>query len=298
MTTPRRSILITGATGKQGQALVRLLLSRGHHIRALTRNPDSPVARKIQELGAEIVSGGMEDSSSVRRAIAGAEAVFLVTTPFESGVNSEIQQGISVADAAKRSGVKHLVYSSVPQARKETGIPAFESKAAIERHIQSLGVPHTILAPGFFMENLSGPYHLPGLHEGRFAIPLSPTRKLQMISVENVASFAAMVLEQRNQFLGQRIDLASDELTPTEIAHILSRAIGRTITHYRTPMREVLAWSKDLALVYEWLDRVGTSIDIPQLHRECTQINWQSLQTWAEAQSWGFLVRERVAVTV
>jgi uncharacterized protein YbjT (DUF2867 family) len=136
------------------------------------------------------------------------------------------------------------------------------------------------------------------LHEGRFAIPLSPTRKLQMISVENVASFAAMVLEQRNQFLGQRIDLASDELTPTEIAHILSRAIGRTITHYRTPMREVLAWSKDLALVYEWLDRVGTSIDIPQLHRECTQINWQSLQTWAEAQSWGFLVRERVAVTV
>ena len=298
MTTPHRSILITGATGKQGQALVRLLLSRGHHIRALTRNPDSPAARKIRELGAEIVSGGMEHPSSVRRAIAGADAVFLVTTPFESGVNSEISQGVSVVDAAKASGVKHLVYSSIPEARTHTGIPFFESKATIERHIQSLRVPYTILAPAFFMENLSGLYHMPGLHEGRFAIPLSPTHKLQMISVENVASFAAMVLEHRESFLGKRIDLAADELTPTEIAHILSRAIGRTITHYRTPMHEVLAWSKDLASLYEWLDRVGTSIDIPPLHREYTQIRWQHLQTWAEAQSWGFLIREPLAVTV
>ena len=296
--TTRRSILITGATGKQGQALVRLLLSRGHHIRALTRNPESTAARSIQALGAEIVSGSMEDPSSIRRAIAGADAVFLVTTPFESGGNSEIPQGVSVVDAAKASGVKHLVYSSIPQAQTDTGIPFFESKAIIERQIRSIGVPYTILAPAFFMENLSGPYHVPGLHEGRFAIPLSPTRKLQMISVENVASFAATVLEDRESFLGKRIDLAADEVTPTEIAHILSRAIGRTITHYRTPMHEVLAWSKDLASVYDWLDRVGTSIEIPPLHREHTQINWQPLQAWAEAQSWGFLTRERLAATV
>jgi len=212
-------------------------------VRALTRNPDSLPAAKLKELGAEVVSGNMEDRVAMTDAVAGVDAVLVVTTPFESGVESEVRQGITVADAAKSAGVQHVVYSSAPEADTRTGIPYFESKATIECHIKSLGVPYTILAPSFFMENLSGPYHVPGLHEGRFALPLSPACKLQMICVGDIASFATLVLEQRQPFLGRRIDLASDELTPPEIARILSHAIGRNISHYRTPMQELRAWS-------------------------------------------------------
>jgi uncharacterized protein YbjT (DUF2867 family) len=240
----------------------------------------------------------MEDQDRMARVMNGVDAVFLVTTPFESGVESETRQGLSVVDMAKEARVQHLVYSSVPQARNQTGIPVFDSKAAIEAHIRTIGVPHTILAPSFFIENISGPFHVPGLHEGRFTIPLSETRKLQMISVEDIASFATMVFERREHFLGKRIELASDELTPSEIAHALSRAIGRHITHYRTPITEIRAWSKDLSMVYESLDRTGTAIDIGALRREYAEIPWQRLQSWAEAQCWGFLTGERVAEMV
>jgi uncharacterized protein YbjT (DUF2867 family) len=293
MKTPGRRILVTGATGKQGRALIRTLLSKGHAVRALTRNPESAAAGKLRDLGAEIVGGSMEDRASVARGVSGVDAVFLVTTPFESGADAEIQQGMCVADAAKAAGVQHLVYSSVPQAQSDMSISFFKSKATVEAYIQKLGVPYTILAPSFFMENLSGPYYLPGLYEGRFAIPLSPTCKLQMIAVENVAAFAALVLEQGQQFFGQHIELASDEHTPAEIAQILSRAICRTLRLYRTPKQEVVAWSKDLAMVYDSLDRVGTRIEIAPLVRKYAEIGWQRLQAWAEAQSWGMLTGDR-----
>ncbi|HWC17092.1 MAG TPA: NmrA/HSCARG family protein [Terriglobales bacterium] len=291
MVTPRLSVLVTGATGKQGGAVVRSLLSRGHRVLALTRNPDSPEASKIRRWGAEIVRGSMEDRASMATAMKGADAVFLVTTPLHAGADSELWQGISVTDAARAVGARHLVYSSIPQARTRTGVTVFDSKASIEAYIQSAAVPYTILAPSFFMENLCGPYHLPGLHEGRFTMPLSPGCKLQMVPISNLASFVTLVLEAGQRFHGQRIELASDEHTPAEIAEVLSRAICRNVRHYRTPKHELLAWSKELASVYEWLERVGTSIDIPSLLHEYSQVSWQSLQTWAEMQPWGFLTR-------
>jgi uncharacterized protein YbjT (DUF2867 family) len=290
----RHRILVTGAAGKQGGALVRLLLSRENQVRALTRNPNSEAAARLRKLGAEVVKGSMEDRVSMPIAMRGIDSVFLVTTPFESGVESEIRQGRSVADAAASAGVRHLIFSSVPQAQTQTGIRFFDSKATIENHIKSLGMPYTILAPAFFMENFSGPYYVPGLHEGRLTLPLSASCKLQMVSVEELASFAALALEQPQAFAGKRIELASDEATPTEIAQILSRAVGRHITHHRTPIQEVRAWSDDLAKWYDWLDHIGTNIDIELVRRDYIEIDWQSLRSWAETQSWGVLTRNHV----
>ncbi|MBV9073416.1 MAG: NmrA/HSCARG family protein [Acidobacteria bacterium] len=298
MTIPSCSVLVTGSTGKQGGAVVRRLLARGHSVRALTRKPDSAAAHRLRELGVEVVIGSMEDRASMLRATAGVDAVFLVTTPFESGHESECWQGRSVADAAKASGVRHLVYSSVPQARHRTGVPLFEAKASVEAYIQSCGILYTIVAPAFFMENLSGPYYLPGFHEGRFTIPLSPACNLQMISVDDVAAFATLVLEDGQTFHKRRIELASAEHNPEEIAQILTRAMCRKIHYFRTPMQELFAWSKDLAMVYSCLDHSGTDIDIPALVRSYPQVRWQRLQPWAEAQSWGLLVGERVEEVV
>ena len=293
MATPLQ-ILVTGATGKQGGTLARLLMSRGHGVRALTRNPHSAAAAELAGLGAEIVTGAMEDRASIAAAMRGMDATFLVTTAFETGAQSEIRQGVTVADAAAWVGLRHLVYSSVPQAQTRTGIPLFDSKVRIEEHIKSVGVPYTVIAPNFFMENLSGPYHLPALHEGRLAIPLSRTRKLQMISVQDVAAFATLVLEQSQRFLGKRIELASDELTPAEIAQVLSRVLGSSISHYRTPIQEVRVWNSDLAMVYDSLDRVGTNINIERLLSEYAALDWRHLESWAEAQSWGLLLRDHV----
>ena len=285
----RLSVLVTGATGNQGGAIARSLLSRGHRVRALTRKPGSPAANKLRALGAEIAVGHMEDHDSMTRAIKAMNAVFSVSTPFESGSEAEKIQGTAVANAAKDAGIHHLVYASVPRANTNTSVPHFESKAHVERHIQSINVPWTVLGPTFFMENLSGPYFRPGLLEGHFSIPLPPACKLQLISLQDVAAFAVLVLEQRERFLGQRIDIAGDELTPPLIADTLAHVMGRQISYRRKPIEHLRAWSKDLALAYEWFEREGTQIDISRLKRDYPHIAWHGMRQWAEAQPWDVL---------
>ena len=129
--TKRRSVLVTGATGKQGGAVARQLIGKGHHVRALTRDPSKPAAQALAGLGAELAVGNLDDRASLERAIDGVDAVFAVATPFEEGTQAETQQGINVADAAIAAGVQ-LVYSSVANADRQTGIPHFDSKFAVE----------------------------------------------------------------------------------------------------------------------------------------------------------------------
>src|SRR5512133_1785489 len=160
------TVAVTGATGNQGGALARALLDRGHMVRALTRKPQSNAAAKLEALGAIVCAADFDDGETVTEAARGADAFFLVATPFEEGVEAEVHQGRTAARAAKDAGVKHLVYSSVAGADKNTGIPHFDSKAEVEAFIRKLGIPFTIVAPVFFMENLLGPMFISGLRAG------------------------------------------------------------------------------------------------------------------------------------
>src|SRR6476646_3306542 len=160
-------VLVTGATGQQGGAVVEALLTRGHHVRALTRNPASPAANRLRERGVEIAVGDFTDRDSLVRAARGADAVYAMSTPYEQSAEKETAQGMTVADAAKAAGVAHFVYSSVASANRATGIRHFDGKYAVEKHLQASGVPYTIVAPVFFMENLLQPWMLSGLHQGK-----------------------------------------------------------------------------------------------------------------------------------
>jgi uncharacterized protein YbjT (DUF2867 family) len=273
----RNTILVTGATGQQGGALARLLLANGHSVRALTRRADSPAATDLQSRGAELALGDFDDRDSLKHAMQGVDAVYLMATPFGSGIDAEIRQGTTAADIAAASGVRHLVYSSVSDADRQTGIPHFDSKYAIEQHIQALGIPHTIIAPAYFMENLD----LRGVGAGRLAMPLPASRTLQQTAVADIAGFAALVLERREPFLGKRINFASDELTGREMAEILSRVTGHDVDYVAVPVAVVRTQSEDLALMFEWFDRVGYSADIPALRREYPEVGWHSFEAWA-----------------
>ena len=148
-----RVVLVVGATGKQGGAVARSLLDRGFQVRGLTRNPQKPEAQALTEQGAEVVQGDMEDRSAMDRVLDGAYGVFSVQNFWETGYDREVQQGKTVADAAKAAGVEHFVYSSVGSAHRQTDIPHFESKWEVEEHVRQIGLPYTILRPVFFMQN-------------------------------------------------------------------------------------------------------------------------------------------------
>ncbi|MFL6462067.1 MAG: NmrA/HSCARG family protein [Nitrososphaeraceae archaeon] len=279
-------ILVTGATGQQGGTLARLLLQKKHKVYALTRNTQSPAAQDLRNKGAKIVKGDLDDSDSLKQVVNGIDSIFLMGTPFEDGTEAETRRGKLMADIAKENSIEHLVYSSVANADKNTGIPHFESKYKIELHIKNLGIPFTIIGPTFFMENMLGL----GLQQGQLALPLSPSSILQQSALENIAEFSALVLEHRKPFLGKRIDIASDEVTGERATKILSNELGYRIKYVQIPLEQVRQANEDMTRMYEWYERVGTGINISSLHQEYPEVNWHTFEDWAKSQNWDEIV--------
>jgi uncharacterized protein YbjT (DUF2867 family) len=277
------SILVTGATGQQGGTLAKLLIQKNHKVYALVRNIQSSAAQELKKEGANLVKCDLNNFDSIEQAVNGVDSIFLMGTPAGDGPEGETRRGKMMADIAKEKNVKHLVYSSVASADRNTGIPHFESKYKVEQHIQNLGIPYTIIGPTFFMENLLT-YLKPGLQQGQLALSLSPSAILQQIALENIAEFSTLVLERRNSFLGKRIDIASDELTGEQAAKILSEELGRKIKYVQVPLEQIRRASEDIALMYEWYERVGTGIDIPSLHQQYPEVNWRRFKDWAKSQ--------------
>jgi uncharacterized protein YbjT (DUF2867 family) len=289
--TTKRSVLVTGATGQQGGAVARALLSRGHRVKALTRKPDSDAARRLASAGADVVAGDLGSAASVLKAAGDVDTMFLMGNSYEAGTEQETRQGIIAADAAKAAGVGHLIYSSVADANKKTGIPHFESKYLVERHVTGLGIPYTISAPVAFMENIVAPWSIGGLRQGTHAFAMPPKRVLQLVALADIGAFVAALAERRETVFGKRFDVAGDELPGEEQAKILSQAIGHPIDYQEIPIAAACQQSLDAALMFEWFDRVGYDTDIAALQRDFPEVRWHSFIDWAREFDWSVLER-------
>ncbi|MBN2440425.1 MAG: NmrA/HSCARG family protein [Spirochaetales bacterium] len=282
----RLNILVTGATGKQGGAVARSLLKKGHHVRALTRKTDSKNAIILKNEGAEIVKGDFTDTTLLRGIMQDLDGIFIMSTPYESGVKEEVIQGKNVIDAAIASRVKHIVFSSVANADKNTGIPHFESKYELEKYLSDKSIHYTIAAPAFFFDNFTSPLLLPGLRQGFFYQALPSDVPLQSVSVDSIGEFVTHVFENPDLFYGKRIDIAEDELNGDQYANILTDASGKDILYVEIPVSEVRKNSDDMALMYEWFHSVGYSVDIKALKEKYSGIKWYDFEDWAFHQDW------------
>jgi uncharacterized protein YbjT (DUF2867 family) len=286
---PELTVVVTGSTGNQGGAVARSLLERGHKVRAVTRDPSSSPARALANAGATLVAASLEDAAALTKALEGATSLFAMTTPSGGGTEAETRQGVAAADAAKAAGA-HLVFTSVNSANRQTGVPHFDSKYEVEKHIAEVGVRATILAPAFFMENLS--YGKVQLAKGIYAATLPPTKTLAQIAVADIGAVAVRVLEDADRFTGKRFDLASDELTGNDVVAILSRVTGRPFAYYQIPLDVIRErMGEDQARMSEWLDRVGYTVDRAALHREFPDVAFHDFESWAKTQDWNALLR-------
>ena len=264
--TSNRTILITGVTGNQGGAVAQALQGTAFHLRGLTRKPEGERAAALARQGIDIVKGDLDDEATLRRALAGAWGVFGVQNAGEAGAEREEAQGKRLATLAREAGVEHYVYTSVGSAHKRTGIAHFDSKWRIEETVRGLRFPsHVILRPVFFMENLLAPFSLQG---STLAWALGPGTKLQMIAVDDIGWFGARAFTDAGALNRREIDLAGDVRTMPEAAEILTEALGRPIAFAQTPIEQVRQYSKDMAVMLEWFDRVGYSADVTGLERE------------------------------
>jgi uncharacterized protein YbjT (DUF2867 family) len=287
--TAKLHVLVSGATGNQGGAVTQALLASGHQVRAVTRNTESPRARTLAEQGVELMQGDLDDPQSFGRALRGVDTFYLMGSPQEVGVDGEVTQGIALAGAAKTADVGHLVYGSVANANLNTGIPHFDSKYRVEQHIESLGIPYTISAPAFFMDNVIAPWSLEALKAGKIMQAMPGNRMLQQVSVRNIGEFVANLVSRREEVFSKRFDFAGDELSGNESAAILTRVTGHPVVFEELPIAVIEQQSEDMAAMFSWFDRVGYNVDIPELHERFSDINWQSYPQWVDSQDWRFL---------
>lgn len=283
-------VLVTGATGKQGGAAARALMKAGYKVKALTRDPSSPAAMRLSSDGAELVAGDMLHQQSLAEALKGAGIVFSMTTSFGTTHDNEVMQGTNMIDAAKRSGVSHFVFTSVASADENTGIPHFDTKYKVERHLVQAGIPYTIIGPTAFMENFIQPFALPNLRQGKISRALPASRSMQLVAVEDIGSFAAFVIRHRKDFLGKRIDIAGDERTGEDTVTVLSKASGKQIRYESFPPESLRAQNPDMAIMMEWQAKNSYAADIGALRRDYPGVGWHTLEEWAGGISWSSLL--------
>ncbi|MFD8462754.1 NmrA family NAD(P)-binding protein [Streptomyces antimycoticus] len=251
---PSAPVLVTGATGQQGGATARALLSAGVPVRALVRDPATERAKAVAALGAELVTGDLLDLGSVRRAAEGARGVFSIQMPDLNDLqgDSEWVQGRNLIDAARDAGVAQFVHTSVSGAGQHHTAPGwaegrwaalehyYATKTGLQDRVREAGFRHwTLLKPAFFMENFLS--LLPNGPEGGLATVLQPGTELSLIAVADIGTAAAAAFADPERFHEVELELAGECMTMTRVAEVLSDVVGTEVTAPSMTAEEALA---------------------------------------------------------
>src|SRR5512137_1182733 len=228
-------ILITGAGGKTGRAVVRALADRREPMRALLHRPEHVPA--LRALGAtETLAGDLLDPRVVQAAMQGASAVYHMAPNVSP---DELAMGQNVIAAARAAGVERFVFHSVLHPHVEA-MPHHWQKARVEELLFASGLPFTILQPTAYMQNLAGAWETI-VTAGRYTVPYSTETRLSLVDLEDVAQAAARVLTEPGH-LGATIEMVGTPgTTPRQLAAALGAVLGRTVTAEAEPLE---VWSE------------------------------------------------------
>ncbi|RZS32277.1 uncharacterized protein YbjT (DUF2867 family) [Herbihabitans rhizosphaerae] len=277
----QKVIAVVGATGAQGGGLVRAILadrSGEFAVRALTRDAGSATAKELAAAGAEVVAADLDDEASLRRAFEGAHGAFVVTnfwqprTPEQvaarTAARMELDQAGNAARAAKATGVRHVVWSTLEDTRPVLGldgqhvptlddgkytVPHFDAKAEADEVFGRAGVPTTFLRTAFFFEGFFG-FAAPRRDEqGRLVLTLPMAQaRLSGIASEDIGKTALGVFRRGAELVGRTISIAGDHLTGAEYAAAISAAIGEPVTYQALGFDQMRAISVEMANMFQY----------------------------------------------
>jgi uncharacterized protein YbjT (DUF2867 family) len=218
--------------------------------------------------------------------------MFGLSVPFgDGGKEQEVAQGRLLIDVATQLGV-HLVYSSVRGADRiiNSNVAHASSKQLIEAYLRDRNPSATVLGPTYFMENtLNVAFNR--LRDGVLAMPLSPDKQLDQVTVLDIAGMAVQALENPDQFVGRRIDLASDSVTGKQAAAVLSDVLGRDIPYRQVPIDQVRRWAGDeVANMFQRFEDNTYFLDITALRQQYPAVRWHTFAEWAKTVDWSHLL--------
>ncbi|MDQ7995613.1 MAG: NmrA/HSCARG family protein [Luteibacter sp.] len=220
------SILVTGATGSIGSAVIERLAAEGAPVRALTRAPGKYKA----PAGVQSVAGDMTDIPSMRAALQGVDTLFLLNAV----VPDELTQALATLGLAREAGIQRIVYLSVLNGDRFTDVPHFTVKYAVERAIEQFDLPATVLRPSYFMQNDANIKDVIAQH-GVYPMALGKVG-VSMVDTRDIADVAAASLLRRSRASGalprEVIELVGpDAITGEGAAAIWSEALGRPVAY-------------------------------------------------------------------
>ncbi|HUU34665.1 MAG TPA: NmrA/HSCARG family protein [Vicinamibacterales bacterium] len=247
----KKIIAVVGATGAQGGGLVKAILADaqgGFAVRAITRDPKSAAGQALAAAGAEVVAGDVDDLDSLKAAFAGAYGAYCVTFFWNHfSPEKENQSAQNLAQAAKASGVQHVIWSTLEDTRKwvplgdnrmptlmgKYKVPHLDAKGESDHYFTDAGVPTTFLLTSFYWDNL--------IHFGmgpkkdaegvlQFTLPMGDA-PLSGIAAEDIGRCAYGIFKGGAAYIGKRVGIAGEHLTGAEMAASLARAIGQPV-HY------------------------------------------------------------------
>ena len=224
-------ILVTGAAGKTGRAIIRALSAKRQAVRALVRRPKQ--VQTVEELGArEVLVGDMRHQATMDQAARGVRAVYHICPNVSP---DEVLIGQTVIAAARSAGVEQFVYHSVLHPQTEA-MPHHWQKLRVEEALFESGLPFTILQPAAYMQNVLG-YWERILAGGIYPVPYAIETRLSMVDLEDVAEAAALVLTEPGH-VGATYELVGAEaMSQTEVASIMGQALGHPVRAESVPMK-------------------------------------------------------------
>jgi uncharacterized protein YbjT (DUF2867 family) len=264
-------VLVTGATGRQGTAVVRHLLSDGWRVRGVTRSPGSEESRELARRGVEVVTADMADLDAMRTACANAYGVYSVQNPMIAGVEGEAVQGRNVATAAADAGVSHLVYGAAGPGTPDTGVAAWDVKLEVEAYARSCGLPVTVLRPMAFMELMTDKDLYPPVAAWHLMPRLvGEDRPLPWLSAEDLGAIAARAFGDPTTYVGRELGLAADVCTLAQCREVWRRVTGRAPRRIPMPVWLFERFvGPDLTRMWHWLASHDVEADVTQTRSIC-----------------------------
>ena len=245
MSNTRKLIAVVGATGQQGGAVVRALQASGQFkVRALTRNP-----AKHPKLADEVITADLNRPETLRAAFAAAHGVFVVTNAWEAG-RDESKQALAAVNAAKDAGVRHFIWSTLPNVETISGgtidVPHFTDKAKVERIVRDAGFAyHTFVIAPFYYQNLRGAMAPQKQADGTagWALPLNPERRvIHMGDIAEIGRIVAGAFAQPELAgHGEHLPLVGDFSSFNEVIATLNRQ-GHKFSFKQVPREVFAAW--------------------------------------------------------
>lgn len=216
-------ILVTGAAGKTGQAVVQELVRRGNAVRAFVYRPEQ--IGVLLNLGAkEAVAGDMRDEAAFKQVSQGVDAIYHICSNMNP---NEVAIGQTAIEAARRAGVNHFVYHSVLHPQTEA-MPHHWNKLRVEELLLESGLTFTILQPAAYMQNILGGWEAI-TREGIYRVPYPVQTRLSMVDLTDVAAVAATVLTDPAHANATYQLAGPENPTQTQVAAMLGESLNRPV---------------------------------------------------------------------